>query len=46
MTNRFSEPLPIVEGEEAERHAKAWAEYDRTGDVEVLYRAGVWARPD
>lgn len=44
--DRFTAPMAIVTGEEAIRHARAWEEYRLTGDREVLYEAGIWARPE
>ena len=44
--DRFTAPMPIVTGEAAIRHAAAWEEYRLTGDPEIMYEAGVWARPD
>ena len=36
-----------VTGEEGQRVAAAWEKYRASGyDPEVMYRAGVWARPD
>ena len=43
---RFTAPMPIVTGEEAIRAAAAWEEYRLTGDPEILYEAGIWARPE
>ena len=42
---RFAMPIPIRTGEDADRSAAAWEEYRLTGDPEVLYEAGIWARP-
>ena len=36
-----------VTGEEGQRVAAAWEKYRASGyDPEVMYQAGVWARPD
>ena len=42
---RFTEPIPVVVGEEADESAVAWENYRLTGDPEHLYEAGIWARP-
>ena len=43
---RFTAPIPMRVGEDAERAALAWEEYRITGDPEALYEAGIWARPE
>ena len=42
---RFTAVIPIQTGEDADRGAAAWEEYRLTGDPEVMYEAGIWARP-
>ena len=44
--DRFTAPMATVTGEEALRHAAAWEEYRLTGDPEIMYEAGIWARPE
>ena len=43
---RFAAPMPVQTGEDAKRAAAAWEEYRLTGDPEIMYEAGIWARPD
>lgn len=43
---RFAALIPIRTGEDAVQAAAAWEEYRLTGDPEILYEAGIWARPE
>ena len=37
---RFTAPIPVRVGEDADRSAEAWEEYRLTGDAEALIRSG------
>ena len=43
---RFAAPMAVRTGEDALRSAAAWEEYRLTGDPEIMYEAGIWARPE
>ena len=43
---RFTAPIPMRVGEDADRAALAWEEFRVTRDPEVMYEAGIWARPE
>lgn len=39
--------IGIATGDDADKVAAAWEEYRSNGyDPEIMYRAGVWERPD